>query len=496
MTLRLARARLEPYLWAVIVGVVLAVTTLVSPLVSGGLLLGLVFAALALTRPVVLCYVLIAAVVFLSGMPRGGLIPLLIPNEPILILSAGFAFFVTLARSNAPKLPRPVLIALGCMVFGTALIPTLAYYARDFPLTTSDVFSLVAPVQYVVLVWLFASLPESEADRYKIIMFMLMCGSVIALIGLLEAANFTPVTNLIDTLYPSSQTRNAAEYGRVTSILGAWNSLGNFLMINLIIVLAMHGYKQRSSWGTATLAVNLCLCGACLLASGSYASLVGLVLSLFIVKGFDRRGWKIILLFLLGMTIAGFFLQNLIMDRLDYQYRNGGIVPETLAYRFKVWADFYIPLIAQNPLWGITPTFEGRVTWAWAESQYFYLLVRSGLVSLLGHLAYVGTLMVWAFRRFRSPSEVTHQLAVALFAILAVLSIMGFTNEVFTSSGAVDYVWMIVGLLAAGYRLKVENPTPLEVTLPDFDAYDVARPAARGALQPAPSGFSSDKGRS
>jgi hypothetical protein len=47
---------------------------------------------------------------------------------------------------------------------------------------------------------------------------------------------------------------------------------------------------------------------------------------------------------------------------------------------------------------------------------------------------------------------------------------MGITNEVFTSSGAVDYVWIIVGLIAAGYRLKVENPTPREVTLPDFNA--------------------------
>ncbi|MBK8031597.1 MAG: hypothetical protein IPK17_19320 [Chloroflexi bacterium] len=470
MTLRMARTRLEPYLWALLTGTLLAITTLISPLVSLGILFGLGFAVLALTRPVMLCYVLVAAIVFLSGMPRGGVIPLLIPNEPILVVAAALAFFVMLARAKAPKLPRPVVFALGCMVFGTALIPTLAYYLRDFPLTTSDIFSLVAPVQYVVLVWLFASLPKNEADRYKIITFMLMCGSAVALIGLLEAARVGPVNDLIQTLYPSKQAEDAADLGRVTSILGAWNSLGNFLMINLIMVLAMHGYKQRARWGTANLVVNLALCGACLLASGSYASLFGLVLSLFIVKGFDRRGWKIILVFLVGMAVAGFFLQNLILERLDYQYRSGGVVPETLAYRFKVWQDIYFPMIRQNPLWGITPTFAGRVTWAWAESQYLYLLVRSGLISLIGHLAYVVTLMVWAFRRFRSPSEVTHQLAIALFAILAVLSIMGITNEVFTSSGAVDYVWIIVGLIAAGYRLKVENPTPCEVTLPDFNA--------------------------
>lgn len=453
MTTRLTWGRVEPYLWAILIGAVLAGATLVSPLIGVGVVVGVLFAALALTQPVVLCYVLVASVVFLSGMPRGELVPLFIPNEPLLVLSAGVAFFVALARGKARGVPRHVMLALALMAFGTAIIPAVAYYLRDFPLTTADLFNLVAPIQYIVLVWLFASLPRDGNDRYQIVQFMLACGSLVALIGLMQAVGFSPVVALITTFYPNEHLASAAELGRVTSILGAWNSLGNFLMINLILVLAMQGYKQRTRLGSLNLMTNLALCGACLLASGSYASLIGLVLSLFIVKGFDRRGWKIIIVLLLGMGIAGFFLQNLILERLAYQYRSGGIIPETLAYRFKVWQDIYFPLIEQNPIWGITPTFAGRFTWAWAESQYLYLLVRSGLVSLIGHLGYVITLMVWAFKTFKdrlTHDELTHQLAIALFAILAVLTIMGLTNEVFTSSGAVDYLWMIVGLIAAG----------------------------------------------
>lgn len=454
VTFRQARRRGEPYLWALLVGAALAGATLVNPLIGFGIVIGAAFAALALTRPLILCYVLAAAVVFLSGMPRGHLIPLFIPNEPVLLLAAGLTFFVMLARNQTPKLPRSVWFALACMIFGTAIIPAVAYWARDFPLTMSDLFSLVAPAQYALVAWLFASLPTRDSDRYRIIQFMLLCGSIVALLGLFEAARVGPVMTVIHAFYPNEHLEDAAEIGRVTSILGAWNSLGNFLMINLIIVLALHDYRERGRWGSLNLLVNLGLCGACLLASGSYASLVGLLLSLFIVKGFDRRGWKIILLFLLGMGIAGFMLQNLIFERLAYQYRHGGIVPETLAYRFQVWRDIYIPLIAANPLWGIAPTFAGRFTWAWAESQYFYLLVRSGMISLIGHLAYVITLAVWAFRRFRHGAGMTRPLGIALFAILTVLTIMGFTNEVFTSSGAVDYLWMLVGLIAAGYRFK------------------------------------------
>ena len=459
MTLRLVRYRGEPYLWALIVGAALGVLSLVSPLIAVGLIAGVVFAALAFARPVMLCYVLVAAVVFLSGMPRGGLVPLFIPNEPLLAAAAGFTFVVLLLRRDGRRLPNAVIAALLFMILGTAIIPVLMYYVRDFPLSTSDIFSLVAPAQYALIVWIFASLPRDDDDRYRIVHFMLICGSIVAAIGLLEAIRVPFVVSLIRDFYPNVHFNTAAELGRITSIMGAWNSLGNFLMINLIMVLALHGYPSRGKWGSINLIVNLILCGAALLASGSYASLGGLALSLVLVKTFDRRGWQIIFLLLLGMGLMGVFLQDLIVERLNYQFGSGSLVPQTLEYRFKVWNEIYLPLIAKSPLWGITPTFAGRITWAWAESQYFYLLVRSGLVSLIAHLAYVGILAAWAFKRFRTAfgSDMTRPLGIALFALLTVLSLMGITNEVFTNSGAVDYMWMLVGLIAAGASTGTVN---------------------------------------
>jgi len=51
----------------------------------------------------------------------------------------------------------------------------------------------------------------------------------------------------------------------------------------------------------------------------------------------------------------------------------------------------------------------------------------------------------------------TRPLGIALFALLTVLSLMGITNEVFTNSGAVDYMWMLVGLIAAGASTGTVN---------------------------------------
>ena len=463
------QTQVEPYLWACLFGVAIGATSFISPLIPAGAILGAGAAVLALSRPVVMCYALIAAVTFLSAMPRGGFVPMLIPNEPLLIGSAGLAFFIVLLRRERVRISRFVSSALGVMVLGTAVIPVLAYYARAFPLGIGEVLNLLAPIQYILLMWLFARLPRSEEDRYKLIQFMLLCASVVAIIGLLQAMGVSAITNLISVVYDSYHVRDAAEYGRVTSVLGAWNSLGNYLMLNLLIVFSLYGYEKRGKWGNLNLLATLAFSGACLLATGSFASLGGLAAGLVIIKFFDRRGIKLLFLLVIGMMVGAFLLQDLIIGRLDYQFGGSGdsLLPSPLAYRIKVWAEVYFPIIGRNPLWGLTPTFSD-LGWPWAESQYLYLLVRSGLVSLVAHLLYVIFLMTWAYRRIRQSDGLNRAMAIALFALLAMLNIMGFTNEVFTSSGVIDYMWIMIGLFAVAPSKKESesaNETRLDVPL-------------------------------
>lgn len=459
MTMVLSNPR--HYIWAGLAGLGIGLASIVSPLLALAAIIAGVFLVIALRHPSVLLYVLVAAVAFLSGMPRGDLIPLFIPNEPVLALVAGIGIFTFLMKSRKTHVSGLVFAACIILILGTAVIPLVAYRVRGYGLAMSDIFSLMAPAQYLVLAWLFAYLPDTEADRYRIVQWMLFCGSIVALVGLLQAAKVGPVVTLLNQWYPSPHEEDALQLGRVTSVLGAWNSLGNFLMINLILILSMQNYP-RKLLHSLNMLVALVLCGVALIATGSYASILGLLVSLFVIKIFDRRGIKVVLLLLVGLAIGAVVLQSLVMERLSYQYREGGLVPETLLYRLEVWQKVYLPIIQKNIVWGVSPTFTGYVTWGWAESQYLYLLFRSGLVSLLAHLTFVGILLVWAYRRIRQSEGLSRMLAIAVFTILLVLTIMGFTNEVFTSSGAIDYVWMLIGLAAAEqmrrYRLvKLER---------------------------------------
>ena len=196
----------------------------------------------------------------------------------------------------------------------------------------------------------------------------------------------------------------------------------------------------------------LAVCGACILASGSFAGIGGLAAGIVMVKFFDRRGMKALLNLGIGLVIAALILSPVILQRLQYQFGTGSAtdsaVPQTFAYRLTVWQNIYIPaLLNSNPLFGLVPTME-NLSWQWAESQYIFLLMRSGLVSLFAHLAWVGIMCAWLWRRMRTTTGQTKIIANVTFCCLIILSVMGITNEVFTLSGAIDYIWIFLGLVA------------------------------------------------
>src|SRR5690606_992764 len=149
-----------------------------------------------------------------------------------------------------------------------------------------------------------------------------------------------------------------------------------------------------------------------------------------------------------------FLLQPILADRLAFQYREGNsIIPQTLLYRFELWEAIFIPAIRKYGLLGLQPDFAEAFEWGYAESQYFYLLLRSGLISLLGHLAWMGLLLVWLYRRVRASEGFSRGMALAAFSSLVVLAIAGRTNSVFSFSGAVDYLWILLGIVASQERL-------------------------------------------
>jgi O-antigen ligase len=303
--------------------------------------------------------------------------------------------------------------------------------------------------------WLFSTVPRNDEDRAKLLQLMFLSASIVGLIGLLQAANIAPVVDFIQSWFPSDQTAAAGRLGRITSVFGAWNTLGTYLMTNVMLLAAFQRETTVRRY-RINMGISAALSLLALLASGSYASLLGLVLGIGIIKLIDPRGIRAALPLLMVGVIGFVILFPLISERFAFQFERSesGWIPQTLEFRLKVWSDIYLPLIARSPIWGVQPTLEG-VSFEHAESQYLLLLFRSGWVSLIGFLIWIGTLLAWSGSIIRGERNAMRSGAIFVFALVITLLVMSFTNPVFTYSGTVDYMWMMLGLIASKQKGKL-----------------------------------------
>jgi hypothetical protein len=284
---------------------------------------------------------------------------------------------------------------------------------------------------------------------------MLICSALVALVGLLQAAGIGAVKNLLATWYASSHNEASlgARAGRITSLMGAWNALGILMMVTLVIGWSILPTILNQ---TTRYVVWVCLglCGICLLASGSFAGLGLTVAGIMMLEVLEKRFWKSIQrLFPIILAMGLFFvlLQPLLMPlieaRLAFQYREGGILPQTLVYRFWVWTDVFWPHIVAHPIWGAHLQPPDYFAWTVPESQYVSLLFRFGVIGLIAHLLWVVIMLSWLYRRFTASQGLSRAIAASAFSVLVMMSLGGLTNSVFYFSGAADFMWILFGLV-------------------------------------------------
>lgn len=435
-------------------GAVLGLACLISPMLSLVLLMGCTLLLVALVKPQVLAYLAIPAIIFSSGMPRGAIVPYLRPNELFLLLSVGTALPVLIVKHwRQAKVYQMPQIGLVVLLAGTGVVPLIAYLARGSSLSIQALFALLGPVQFFPLLWIFSNLAETDRDRWRLMRVIFACSSLVAAIGLAQAAGIGPVIAILRRWYTSSQLEQAAEVGRVTSVMGSWNGLGTLMMLTLLLIAGLLPNAQKRSDQLFMAAVGA-ICAACLLATNYYTGLIALTIGSVIIAILSKPARRYLLPLPLLLPLLAIPLREQLLHRLSMQFGGGGILPQTFAYRIEVWRDVFWPLIQESWLWGFAPVFPANLSWGYAESQYINLLLVGGIWALLTHLLWVLMTLRWAFRMAFSSRTIAQPLATSLFAAVTAMSIMGITNAVFTYSGTNEYLWMISGLIGGAERTK------------------------------------------
>jgi hypothetical protein len=448
------------YVIAALVGIAIGGMSLIAPLAAAAAVGGVAFILTVLRYPIVLCYVMVAAITLLSGVPRGRIVPMLRLNELLLVLSVGMAFVMVLVnRDLARNLKRSsfVTVALIVLLIGTVFVPVAYQYGAGRPASIDAIMDMTSPVKFFLLFLLFATIPRGPKDWRPLITWIVICAALVSVVGLLQAARVGPVLSLIGNWYASEHTAASLDSvdGRVTSLLGAWNSLGMLLMMALALGWAALQVEDLRSY-------RLVIGGAsaisflCLVASGSFAGLAGTVMSIAMIEMLTNPPARTIKRLLIASSVAvgGVILAlpvigTVVLGRLEYQFGDGNLLPSTFVYRFWIWEDVFWPSIVANPLLGTSLDIPAHFRWLYAESHYISLLFRFGLVGMLTHLLWSGLMLAWLLRWVRNGDKLTRMMAAAAFATLVSLLIASLTNEVFLFTGCIDYLWILFAVVAA-----------------------------------------------
>ena len=401
-------------------------------------------------QPIGLLYLLVIATPLTAAMPQGQLIPILGLNDALTVTAAAFALVYVLLRGRGVSAPPVLGAAIWGFVIFTVAVPMAGYAVRGLEFDAAGVLNLLSPLRFVLLLWLFAVVPSSSSQRARVVLLMTLSAGFVAAVGLLQAAGAAPVTQWLQAWYPSGHGERAEVVGRVTSVIGSWNSLAMFLLTALLLIAATYQDEPRRHYRRAMM-VCAALALVCLIATNLYSGILGGVLGLVLLQATDGRRLRL----LIPLAVVGFIgfllLYPTVADRAAVQFASDSVIPQTLRFRYHVWTTHFMPAIARDPVLGVHPTFDG-VPFPYPESQYVYLLYRSGLVSLIGHLAWLVGVVAWLRASRRTWANVPalqweSSVALAAIILLLVFTVIGTINPVFTYTASMSYLWMLLGLV-------------------------------------------------
>lgn len=362
-----------------VVGGILAVAA--GPLLAlaaiGVLVLVGLFAA-AVYRPIFATYAYLVTLPIIAGVNRGNLIPLLRPNEALLVVLVAGALvgsYLRWCRGERVALRLNQLdIPLGLFLLMSTAWPLLSMILRGHTPLTSDL-AAVLPVCKLVAIYLLVRFTVStEGQLVRCFRLIIWPGVVVAVIAILQTLHFGPVVSVLQAVWtPDSNAAALAERG--TTTLGSPLATGDYLVIclTLVICCGMRGLLERRE----RLALGLVL-GAGVLATGQFSTWISAVVAGgFILWRFSTLRRKS-LRFLWLVPVAVAVGAPALIGRLQGFGEFG--VPRSWIGRWSNLSTFYLPRFGFiNVLLGVSPNSVLPAPERWRDVIY----LESGYLNLL-----------------------------------------------------------------------------------------------------------------
>ena len=360
-------------------------------LVALGVVLGLAalgLAAAAAWRPVLATYVYLGTLPLIAGIDRGALLPLVRPNEGLLVLLLAGALVGAGVRWCRGTLRpafrwKPVDGALAGFLALYAVWPLASLVLRGLLPTPAELAATLPMVKLTALYLLVRLTITDELRTRRCMAMVLWPGAVVALIAVLQTVRFAPVVDLLQAWFPLADAEDIGQRG--TTTLASPIATGDYVIFCLVftVTAGMRGLLGRRS--------RLVLGGvltAGVLAAGQFSTWISAVVAgvLLLWRAPDlRRG---ALRFLPLVAVAAAVGAPALVARLEGFGALG--VPESWLGRLDNLSTFYLPRFdLLHILLGVSPdaVLPAPETWReviYLESGYLDLIWRGGLPLLVG----------------------------------------------------------------------------------------------------------------
>lgn len=415
--------------------------------------------ALTAWRPAIGLAVYAFSISLTTGLGRGTLIPVLRPNEAILlVVVSGLALHYLPRRQRRPI--TSLDLAMGAYAIGVVVISSLVLILSRSPhLFDPDTLrGVLSPLQ-LLLVYAVYSRVDLGGRAVQAVLNLTMLASIfVSLLAVAELADLPGARDFGSTYYPPPVNLfNAFEPGyRPISTLGHYSAVGAFATVNYMLALTLSTMRAPGFprlWLSLVMVVNL----AGLVASLTWAPLIALPLVTILVLWYGRHVPRQFVLTVAALAISLVLLWPAVSSRGAAQgvLSSGGsnlVIPESFAYRIRVWQAFFVPALSDNFLLGTGTVIPSEVPTPltnFVDNEYLREGFRAGIVGIALLLTMFATVAVLAVRSRASPDPIRRSLAAACLGMVLFFAFVGLTAEYLFFAGVSQEFGMLLGLFSA-----------------------------------------------
>jgi hypothetical protein len=453
--------RLHPDAPIIVVGGLVAVVAGAAVAEAGVVALGAVAGAVLVgavaLRPQLAAYVLLVSTPLVVGMNRGSLVPLLRPNEAVLLLvAAGLLVGAVVRWSRGEPIAvgftriHAVLVVLAAT---SSVTPLLWMYSQGREIVLDDLLYAMTLWKYLIVFLVVRASIRTPRQVAWCLGLTLGAGAVVALVAVLQSLQFGPVTQFLGQFFAPDEDAEMVSIGRGTATIGSAIAVGDVMTFNLAIALAwLHrGNPHRTILAVAAVVFVL---GA--LGSGQFSGAIALVVGALAVSLVDGNVGKLLKAGLPLVLVAGLVLQPVLSTRLEGFESSEGI-PQSWTVRLENLERYFWPEVGNDFNWLLGVRTSARVpapeVWrdfVFIESGHTWLLWNGGVLFLGAFLAFVWIGLRTVVPIARRRRDAVGVAAAASTAALWVLFVLMLFDPHLTMRGTAD---LSFGLLALGLTL-------------------------------------------